>query len=56
MVSSGKSLVEGMEAALASASISVMAIDILFAVVGYSRRSATLATESLALGGADFGR
>ena len=51
-----KSLVEDMEATLASAAIIVMAVDILFAVMGCSRRSDTLATESLGWGGADTGR
>ena len=41
---------------LASAAIIIMAVDILFAVMGCSRRSANLATELLTLGGADTGR
>ena len=56
LASLSKSLVEEMEATLASAAITVMAVDISFAVMGCPRRLATLATESLAWGGADMGR
>ena len=57
LVSSSKSLVvEEMEAALASAAIIVMVGDILFAVIGCSRRSDILTMESLSWGGADTGQ